>query len=395
MSISTVPAVWQQLAGQSKAIASLTRPEQLERPTHAWLFTGPPGSGRSTAARAFAQALQCEQEDLTQRGCGVCPSCVTVGAGTHADVKIMSTERVNYAIEEIRELVAEAQDRPATGRWRIFIIEDADRMTERATNVLLKAIEEPPARTIWMLCAPSPADVLITIRSRTRNVNLVIPSVEEVTDLLINRDGASPELAAFAAQASQSHVGIARWLARSEEARARRESIVNLPLDVRSAAQATAAAQELVTVTQQEAEASASDRNEAEKTSLMRSLGLEPEATIPPKLRHHVRRLEEEHTARNRRSVHDALDRAMIDLSGVFRDILLIQLTPDQVADAALINPHMREKLVGYAQRTTAEHCLGALDAITTARSRLGGNVPPLLALEAMLLAFIPRTRTA
>lgn len=149
-------AVWQDLVGQDAAVDQLSRAAAEDRPTHAWLFTGPPGSGRSTAARAFAQALQCEVGDPQARGCGVCHACLTVEAGTHADVKVLATENVNYKIDEIRELVAAAQDHPSSGRWRIFIMEDADRMTERATNVLLKAIEEPPPRTLWMLCAPSP-----------------------------------------------------------------------------------------------------------------------------------------------------------------------------------------------------------------------------------------------
>lgn len=301
----------------------------------------------------------------------------------------MTTEKVSYAIEDVRDLVATAHDRPSTGRWRIIIIEDADRMTERATNVLLKAIEEPPERTIWMLSAPSPADVLVTIRSRTRHVNLVIPAVEAVARLLTERDGIDPQLAQVCARASQSHVGVARWLARSPEARERRDMIVHLPLTIRSASAAVEAAENLHKLVQDEAEASSSDRNAAERTSLLRSLGLSEDETIPPKLRVHIRRMEDNQTARNRRAIHDALDRAMIDLSGIFRDLLLLHVSPQ----TALINEHLRAKLVEYAQTVSAEHCLSSLEAITLARRRLAGNVPPLLALEAMLLAFIPRTR--
>lgn len=381
--------VWQSLAGQQAVIEQLTGHQTITAPTHAWLFTGPPGSGRSLAARAFAQTLQCEQPDPTDRGCGACQACVTIAAGTHADVNIVTTEKVSYAIEDVRDLVATAHDRPSTGRWRIIIIEDADRMTERATNVLLKAIEEPPERTIWMLSAPSPADVLVTIRSRTRHVNLVIPAVEAVAQLLTERDGIDPQLAQVCARASQSHVGVARWLARSPEARERRDMIVHLPLTIRSASAAVEAAENLHKLVQAEAEASSSDRNAAERTSLLHSLGLSEDETIPPKLRVHIRRMEDNQTARNRRAIHDALDRAMIDLSGIFRDLLLLHVSPQ----TALINEHLRAKLVEYAQTVSAEHCLSALEAITLARRRLAGNVPPLLALEAMLLAFIPRTR--
>src|SRR5690625_4218602 len=381
--------VWRSLAGQQAVIEQLTDHQTITAPTHAWLFTGPPGSGRSLAARAFAQTLQCEQPDPADRGCGTCQACATIGAGTHADVNIVTTEKVSYAIEDVRDLVANAHDRPSTARWRIIIIEDADRMTERATNVLLKAIEEPPERTIWMLSAPSPADVLVTIRSRTRHINLVIPSVEDVAQLLVDRDGIETQLAHVCARASQSHVGVARWLARSPEARERRDMMVNLPLTVRSASAAVESANNLHKLVQDEAEASSSDRNAAERTNLLRSLGLADDDTVPPKLRGHFRRMEDNQTARNRRAIHDALDRAMIDLSGVYRDLLVLHLSQD----TPLINEHLRPSLSEYSAIVTAEHCLGSLESINTARRRLAGNVPPLLALEAMLLAFIPRTR--
>ena len=293
--------VWQSLAGQHAVIEQLTVPQTIMAPTHAWLFTGPPGSGRTVAARAFAQTLQCEQSDPAARGCGQCQACVTIAAGTHSDVNIVTTEKVSYAIEDVRDLVATAHDRPSTGRWRIIIIEDADRMTERATNVLLKAIEEPPERTMWMLSAPSPADVLVTIRSRTRHINLVIPAVEDVAQVLTERDGIDPQLAQVCARASQSHVGVARWLARSPDARERRDMIVHLPLTIRSASAAVEAAENLHKLVQAEAEASSSDRNAAERASLLRSLGLSEDETIPPKLRVHIRRMED-----NRRPGTDA-----------------------------------------------------------------------------------------
>src|SRR5690625_4693993 len=252
--------VWRSLAGQQAVIEQLTGHQTITAPTHAWLFTGPPGSGRSLAARAFTQTLQCEQPDPADRGCGTCQACATIGAGTHADVSIVTTEKVTYAIEDVRELVANAHDRPSTGRWRIIIIEDADRMTERATNVLLKAIEEPPERTIWMLSAPSPADVLVTIRSRTRHVKLVIPTVEDVAQLLTTRDGIDPELAETCARASQSHVGVARWLARSSEARERRDMIAHLPLSIRSASAAMEEANNLHKLVQEEADARSEER---------------------------------------------------------------------------------------------------------------------------------------
>ncbi|KWX11038.1 DNA polymerase III subunit delta', partial [Carbonactinospora thermoautotrophica] len=114
------------------------------------LFTGPPGSGRSTAARAFAAALQCPSG-----GCGACEACHTVLAGTHADVHLISTELLSIGVKDTRDLVRRAALSPAGNRWQIIVMEDADRLTESAGNVLLKAIEEPAPRTVWMLCSPA------------------------------------------------------------------------------------------------------------------------------------------------------------------------------------------------------------------------------------------------
>lgn len=193
-------SVWKDLPGQERVIEQLQRAATGGAMTHAWLMTGPPGSGRTNAARAFAAALECEKPDPASKGCGECQACRTVLAGTHPDVSMVTTENVTYSIEDVRHLINTAHDRPATGRWRIIIVEDADRMTERTTNVLLKAIEEPPPHTVWILCAPSPADVLITVRSRCRNVTLRIPDNADVAELLVRRDGLTPEQAEFAAR---------------------------------------------------------------------------------------------------------------------------------------------------------------------------------------------------
>ncbi|KGM14909.1 hypothetical protein N867_14165, partial [Actinotalea fermentans ATCC 43279 = JCM 9966 = DSM 3133] len=197
-------SVWDAVVGQPDAVAVLQRavadPSAM---THAWLLTGPPGSGRSVAARAFAAALQCEQG-----GCGVCQACTTTMGGTHADVTVVATDKVTINIAEVRDLIGVAQRSPASGRWRVVVLEDADRMVERTSNVLLKAIEEPPPRTVWLLCAPSPQDVVVTIRSRCRGVVLRVPPVEDVAALLVRRDGVDPAVADAAARAAQSHIGL-------------------------------------------------------------------------------------------------------------------------------------------------------------------------------------------
>ncbi|NLS10414.1 DNA polymerase III subunit delta' [Nesterenkonia sp. MY13] len=392
--IAPATGVFAELVGQDHAIGQLKRAASSGTPTHAWLFTGPPGSGRSNAARAFAAALNCTgyisgENTSDGPGCGECRSCQLALSGGHPAISMVSTENVSYRIEDVRELITTAQDRPQGHRWRVIVVEDADRMTERATNVLLKSIEEPPPQTVWVLCAPSPADVLVTIRSRCRHISLRIPPTEAVTQLLVSRDGLNQQQAEFAARVSQNHIGVARRLAASAEARERREQAVALPLKLRSASQAVLAASELVSMAQAEAEAESSSRLEQEQAALRRSLGLEPEEKVPPKLRSQFKRLEDESTRRAKRAVTDSLDRTLIDLTAVYRDVLSIKL--DTGTD--LINEHLRGDLAELAERLSPEQALGCLDALNTARLRITQNVPPQLAVEALMMALIPRSR--
>lgn len=141
---------------------------------------------------------------------------------------LVSTDQVTISAEDVREYVARSYVAPTSGAWRIIIIEDADRMLTRTTNVLLKAIEEPGARTVWMLCTAATADVLPTIRSRCRNINLVTPQASQVADLLIKRDGVDAKVAHIAARAAQSHIGVALALATDPQASAIRRNTLNV-----------------------------------------------------------------------------------------------------------------------------------------------------------------------
>ena len=376
-------SVWDDVVGQEEAVGVLrgavADPSAM---THAWLITGPPGSGRSNAARAFAAALQC-----LEGGCGHCLACTTALAGTHADVTVVATETVGIKIDETRSLVSLAQRSPSGGRWRVILIEDADRMAERTSNVLLKAIEEPPPRTVWLLCAPSPQDVIVTIRSRARSVALRVPPVEAVAALLVARDGVDPALAEVAARAAQSHIGIARRLARDPEARARRATVLAIPGTIRGVGDAVLAAGRLVEVSQAEAKAATEHRDAAEKSALLRAMGAEAAATLPPSLRSQVTQLEKDQKGRATRAQRDVLDRSMIDLLSLYRDVLVVQLG----AAVELVNVTLDDEVRALAAASTPEQTLRRMDAIGTARTRLGGNVAPLLAMEAMTIALRPQ----
>jgi len=376
-------SVWDAVVGQEAAVAVL-RAASLDphAMTHAWLLTGPPGSGRSTAARAFAAALQCEQG-----GCGHCQACSTTLAGTHADVTVVATEKVTISIEEVRDLIGLAQRSPSQGRWRVIILEDADRMVERTSNVLLKAIEEPPPRTVWLLCTPSPQDVAVTIRSRCRCVALRIPPVADVAALLVSRDGADPRVADAAARAAQSHIGLARRLATDPEARERRDRTLQLAAAIRGVGDAVLAAADLVEVATAEAKAATEHRDAAEKAALLHTLGADGPGTIPPALRAQVRQLEEGQKRRATRAQRDVLDRSLLDLLSLYRDVLVLQLG----AAVDLVNTAQRSDVEALAAAGTAEQTVRRMDAIGEARTRLAGNVAPLLAMEAMAVALRPQ----
>lgn len=379
--------VWADLVGQASAVGVLKRAVagDSHAMTHAWLFCGPPGSGRSNAARAFAAALQCERG-----GCGECNDCRTALSGAHPDVTLVRTEKLSIGVDEVRELVRRAAMSPTLGRHQVLVIEDADRVTERGADALLKAIEEPAPRTVWLLCAPTPDDVIVTIRSRCRLLGLATPRPADVAQLLTQRDGIDAGLAGYAARAAQGHIGRARALARDETARIRRAEILRLPTRLVTLGACLTAAANIVDAAKAETEEVASRIEAGENQEFDRALGFGTKGARPRQAAGARKDLEDEQKARRTRMNRDAVDRVLTELTGFYRDVLMLQTSrqPDADVDAELINGEFVTELRSFARRTTPESTLHRIDAILACRTALETNVPPLLAVEALMIGL-------
>jgi DNA polymerase-3 subunit delta' len=388
--VSPITSVYENLVGQDHVVEILQKavtstrsgdgnPEEEinNQMVHAWLFTGPPGSGRSNAALAFAQALVCPKD-----GCGECNACQSAANGAHPDVEVVRTEGLSIKIDEVRELLARVAWAPSMGGWRVVVMEDADRLTESAANALLKAIEEPGSRTVWLLCAPTLHDVLPTIRSRCRHVQLVTPSTAAVARVLENRDGISPAMAEFAARVSQGHIGRAKYLANNESVRNTRSTIMKLPLTLKGISSAFAAAQTLIDLATDQAQIAAEERNQSEIDAL--SLAYGKGATgrgMASGGSKAIKDLEKEQKTRSTRMVRDGLDAALLDIATFYRDVMLVQ----SGSVDALINRELEHQITTYAKNTKPHTTINKINAIMEARTNLSHNAAPLLTVEALM----------
>ncbi|MDU0301146.1 DNA polymerase III subunit delta' [Streptomyces sp. PAL114] len=396
--------VWDDLVGQERvseqlaaaardadalvtAVSSDAPPPEASRMTHAWLFTGPPGAGRNQAARAFAAALQCVSPDRAlggAPGCGFCDGCHTALVGTHADVSTVAAVGAEILVKDMRDTVRKSFTAPANGRWQVILVEDAERLNEKSANAVLKAVEEPAPRTVWLLCAPSIEDVLPTIRSRCRHLNLSTPSVDAVADMLIRREGIEPDVAASVARATQGHVDRARRLATDPAARARRASVLKLPLRVEDVGGALKAAQELVDAAAEDAKQLAEEMDGKETEDLKAALGAVQGGRLPRGTAGVVKDLEDMQKRRRTRTQRDSLDVALADLTSFYRDVLALQLG----SRIALANTDAEDTLERLARNSTPEATLRRIEAIAACGEALDRNVAPLLAVEAMTMAL-------
>jgi len=360
--------------------------------THAWLITGPPGSGRSIAALCFAAALQCtsDSEDGGP-GCGRCRACTTTLAGTHADVRRVIPEGLSIGVDYMRDIVQIASRRPTTGYRQIVLIEDADRLTEGAANALLKVVEEPPPSTVFLLCAPSvdPEDIAVTLRSRCRHVALVTPSTEAIAQVLVDSDGLAAETANWAASVSGGHVGRARRLATDPEARQRREQALALVRDAATPSRAYAAAEELVAAAETEAVALTAVRAEAETEELRTALGAggtgKGTAGAMRGATGAIKDLERRQKSRQTRASRDALDRALIDVATYFRDALVVSAQAGGSGVVRPNHPDMADRVAALAAHASPERLLRCIEAVLECREALAINVKPKFAVDAMV----------
>ena len=376
--------VFSSLIGQDHIVEQLNQAvlvaksgESSQAMTHSWLFVGPPGSGRSNAAIAFAASLVCKEN-----GCGRCVDCTTVLSSTHVDVERFNPTGLSIKADEVRELISRSSWSPSVGGWRIVIIEDSDRLTETAANALLKTIEEPESHTVWLLCAPTLSDVPVTIRSRCRHVQLRTPSTKSVEEFLLNSTKVDAETAAFSARVSQGHIGRARFIATNHDAQIRRKEILAVPLSLKDIDSCFKAAQRLVNIAEEQTEKENSERDALELKELQDAYQGTGRGLISGGAKA-IKDLEKEQKSSATRSIRDNIDASLLDIATFYRDVLVAQSHGNEILNVDLI-----EEITNYARTTSSRRTLEQIELVLSARTNLSRNAAPLATLEALFCAL-------
>jgi len=377
-------SVFSSLIGQGHVVEQLNHAvhvaksgERSQAMTHSWLFVGPPGSGRSNAAIAFAASLVCKES-----GCGRCVDCTTVLSSTHVDVERFNPTGLSIKADVVRELISRSSWSPSVGGWRIVIIEDADRLTETAANALLKTIEEPESHTVWLLCAPTLSDVPVTIRSRCRHVQLRTPSTKSVEDFLLNSTKVDAHTAAFSARVSQGHIGRARFIATNHDAQTRRKEVLALPLTLKDIDSCFKAAQKLLDIAEEQAENENAERDALELKELQDAYQGTGRGLISGGAKA-IKDLEKEQKSSTTRSIRDNIDASLLDIATFYRDVLVLQSQ-----SAEILNIDLLEGIANYAQTTSGRRNLEQIELVLSARTNLSRNAAPLATLEALFCAL-------
>ena len=364
---------------KSAVIAARENSEFSQKMTHSWLFTGPPGSGRSTAVKAFAAALVC-----SNNGCGECIDCETAMVGSHLDIDILKTETSSIKVDEIREVITRTSTSPSIGGWRVVIVQDAQRLTEAAANALLRVIEEPSTRTIWLMTASNSLDLLATLRSRCRQIQLKTPEKKSIIDLLVKRDRVDKQVAEFAARVSQGHIGRAKYLSENPNSRTRRNDVIEIFMKVNDTSSAFSAASKIIDIAQEEAEEATKISNEIELIDLQNALQGPGKSLISGGTKE-IKDLEKVHKARTKRSIEDSLDGFLLDLLSIYRDSLLVQLS----RNASIINTEYFARYPEIFSRFKPESIIRKIENVLSAREKLAQNASNLLAIENLICNLV------
>lgn len=387
-------SVFDIVVGQQRAVATMTRAledaqkarlgEKSAGFNHAWLITGPAGSGRSTLALAFSAALVCKNN-----GCGTCDACRLAVAGVHPDVEHVVPGKVQYTAEEADHLVERSVLNPVESPWHIIVVEDVDRFNLTAVPKLLKGIEEPPPHTLWLFCAPTRDDVPDAIASRCRSLVLETPKNSDVAHELTNRFGVDPAMAAFAARAAQGHFGRARALATDEACRIRRKDVLEIPSRLRHIGSSYEFAARVIKSAEEEAQLAGKPLGDQLLANVKmiygegaEGKGLRGGAKGMAKA---VKDAEDETKKRIRRLTFDEYDRTLMDLTGFYRDVLVVLAGATQ----ELINEEMRPRVDEVADQLTATQVLICIDAINETRDNIIANVNPSIAFESLFVTLL------